>query len=77
MGSDTVKPIHIELGGRPGPQTVSVLQGFTTKLAEARGGQIHAATALRNLRLVLERTVRRAEADALNATIANGDAQGN
>ena len=35
IGPDTVGPISYELGGRPGPQTMSVLQGLTTKLAEA------------------------------------------
>ena len=30
-----------------GPQTVNVLQSLTTKLAEARGGELNAATALR------------------------------
>ena len=46
-------------------------QGLTTKLAEARGGELHAATALRNMRLTLERTLMVSEADALNATTAN------
>ena len=32
--SDTVKPTSFELGGRPGPQTISILQGMTTKLAD-------------------------------------------
>ena len=63
-----MKPISCELSGMPGPQTVSVLHGLTTKLAQARGGELNAATALRKLRLVLERTLIRAEADALNAT---------
>ena len=62
---DTVKPISFELGGR------RVLQGLTKKLAEARGGELNAVTALRRLRLVLERTVVRAKADALNATTAD------
>ena len=44
------------------------LPGLTTKLAEARGGEPNAAPALRKMRLVLERTLIRAEADALNAT---------
>ena len=41
VGPDTVKPISIELGGRMGPQTISVLQNLTTKLAEARGGELN------------------------------------
>ena len=54
-----------------GLQTVSVLQNLTTKLAEARGGELNAATALRKMKLVVERTLIRAEADALNATAAH------
>ena len=46
-------------------------QGLTTKLAEARAGELHAATALRNMRLTLERTLMVSEAEALNATTAN------
>ena len=42
----TVKPVSYELGARPRPQTMSVLQGLTTKLAEARGEEF-TATALR------------------------------
>ena len=71
VGPDTVNPISLELGGRLGPQTVSVLQSVTAKLAEARGGELNAAAALRKLRLVIERTLIRAEADALNATTAH------
>ena len=71
VGPDTVKPISIELGGRPGTQTITVSQSMTTKLAEARGGELNAATALRKMRLVVERTLIRAEADALNATNAH------
>ena len=71
IGPDTVKPISIELGGRIGPQTVSVLQNLTTKLVEARGGELNAATALRKMKLVVERTLIRAEADAPNATAAH------
>ena len=71
IGPDTVKPISIEIGWRMGPQTVNVLQNLTTKLAEARGGELNAATALRKMKLVVERTLRRAEADALNATNAH------
>ena len=71
IGPCTVKPISIELGGRMGPQTISVLQNLTTKLAEARGGELNAATALRKMELVVERTLIRAEADALNATTAH------
>ena len=73
IGPDTVKPINNELGGRPGPQTLNTLQGLTTKLAEARGGELNAATALRKLRLKLVRTLIRAEADALDATNANAE----
>ena len=61
-------PISLELGGRPGPQTINVLRGLTTKLAVAPGGELNAATAFRKMRLVIERTLIRAEADALNAT---------
>ena len=71
IGLDTVKPISIELGGRMGPKTNSVLQNLTTKLAEARGGELNAATAPRKMKLVVERTLIRAEADALNATTAH------
>ena len=71
VGPDTVKPISLELGVRPGPQTISVLQSLTTKLAEARGGELNAATALRKMRPVIERTLIRAEEDALNATTAH------
>ena len=71
IGPATVKPISIELGGRPGPRTRTVLQGLTTKLADACGGELNAATALRKLCLTLERTLIRSEADALNATLAN------
>ena len=63
--------ISIELGGRMGPHTINVLQNLTTKLAEARGGELNAATALRKMKLVVERTLLRAEADALNATAAH------
>ena len=66
VGPDTVKSISIELGGRPGTQTISVSQSLTTKLAEARGGELNAATALRKITLVVA-----AEADALNATNAH------
>ena len=38
VGPDTVKPISIELGGRMGPQTISVLQNLTTKLGRAQCG---------------------------------------
>ena len=48
-----------------------MLQNLTTKLAEARGGELNAATALRKMKLVVERTLIRAEADALNATTAH------
>ena len=37
IGPDKVKPISFELGGRPGLQTINVLRGLTTKLADARG----------------------------------------
>ena len=71
VGPDSVKPISIELGGRPGTQAISVSQSLTTKLAEALGGELNAATALRKMRLVVERTLIRAEADALNAANAH------
>ena len=48
-----------------------MLQNLTTKLAEARCGELNAATAFRKMRLVIERTLIRAEADALNATTAH------
>ena len=56
--------------GELGTQTISVLQNLTTKLAEARGGELNAATALRKMRLV-ESTLIRTEADALHATNAH------
>ena len=54
-----------------GPKTIRVFQNLTTKLAEARGGELNVATALRKMKLVVERTLVRAEADALNATTAH------
>ena len=48
-----------------------MLQNLTTKLAEARGGELDAATALRKMKLVVERTLVRAEANAFNATTAH------
>ena len=71
VGPDTAKPISIELGGRMGTQTIGILQGMTTKLAEARGGELNAATALRKMKLAIERTLLRSEADAINATNVN------
>ena len=70
VGPDTEKPRSIEQGGRMGVQTNGILQGITTKLAEARGGELNAAAALRKLKLAIERTLLRAEADAINATNA-------
>ena len=70
VGPDTAKPISIELGGRMGIQTNGILQGMATKLAEARGGELNAATALRKMKLAIERTLLRSEADAINATNA-------
>ena len=70
IGPGTVKPTSFEMGGRPGLQTISVVRGLRTKLAEARGGELNAAAALRKLRPTLERTLIRAEADALHATSA-------
>ena len=52
VGPDTVKPISIELGGRMGTQTIGILQGMTSKLADASGGEINAASALENEALV-------------------------
>ena len=51
VGFPAIKPISFELGGRPRPQTVSVLQRLTTKLAETRGREHNAATALPEARL--------------------------
>ena len=51
-----------------GIQTNGLLQGMTTKLAEARGRDHNAATALRKMKLAIERTLLRAEVDAINAT---------
>ena len=72
VGPGTAKPISIELGGRMEVQTNGILQGMTTKLAEARGGELNAAAALRKMKLAIERTLLRAEAeaDAINATNA-------
>ena len=56
-----------------GVQTNAILQGMTTKLAEARGGELNAPTALRKLKLAIERTLLRAEADAINATNAQAN----
>ena len=53
-----------------GIQTIGILQSMTTKLAEARGGELNAATALRKMKLAIERTLLRSEADAINATNA-------
>ena len=44
------------------------LAALIEKLAEAGGGELNAATALRKLRLSLERILIRAEADAINVT---------
>ena len=52
VGPDTVKLISIDLGGRLGPQTISVLQNLTTKLAETRGGELSSATALKKMKFV-------------------------
>ena len=54
-----------------GPQTVNVLQNLTMKLAEARGEELNAATALRKMKPLVGRTLIRAEADAINATAAH------
>ena len=54
-------------------RTMSILQGLTAKLVEARGGELNAATVLRKLRLTLEWTLLRVEADALNATNASDE----
>ena len=56
-----------------GIQTIGILQGMTTKLAEARGGELNAATALRKMKLAIERTLLRSEADAINAANANAN----
>ena len=75
VGPDTVKPISIELGGRMGTQTNGIVQSLTSKLAEASGGEINAASALRKLKLMLERTLLRSEADAINASSAAEEAR--
>ena len=54
-----------------GLDSVKPLQGLTTKLSEARGGELNAATALRKLRLTLERALIRVEVDVQHATNAN------
>ena len=71
VGPDTVKPISIELGGRMATQTIAILQSMISKLAEASGGEICAASALRKTKLLMERTLLRAEADAINAANVN------
>ena len=48
---------------------------MTTKLAEASGGEINAASALRKMKLVIERTLLRSEADAINAANASEEAK--
>ena len=63
VGPDTVKPVSFELGGRMGTQMSDALRMLTTKLAEARGGELNATKAIRTLRLKMERTLNRAEAD--------------
>ena len=73
VGPDTAKPISIELGGRMGTQTIGILKSLTTKLAEASGGEINAASALRRIKIAVERTLLRAEADAINAANAAVD----
>ena len=57
-----------------GIQTIGILRGMTTKLAEARGGELNARSALRKMKLAIERTLLRSEADAINATNANANA---
>ena len=54
-----------------GIQIIGILQGLTTKLAETRVGELNAATALRKMKLAIERTLLRSEADAINATNVN------
>ena len=75
VGPDIVKPISIELGARMGTQTIAILQGMTSKLAEASGGEINAASALRKMKLMLERTLIRSEADVINASNASEEAR--
>ena len=70
-----MKPISIELGGRMGIQTNGILQSLTSKLAEASGGEFNAASALRKMKLMLERTLLRSEADAINASNAAEEAR--
>ena len=57
-----------------GTQTIGTLRGMTSKLAEASGGEINAASALRKMKLLLERTLLRSEADAINAANASEEA---
>ena len=70
---DTLKPISLELGGRAGTQTTVVLQAMTT---EANGEELNVATVLWRLCLILERTLNRAEADALSAASAYEEPMG-
>ena len=54
-----------------GTQTIATLQSITSKLADASGGDICAASSLRKTKLLMERTLLRAEADAINAANVN------
>ena len=65
IGPDTAKLTSYELGGRPEAQTVAVLRNLVTNLAEARSGDMVAAVACKRQRAAIDRTVARAEADAL------------
>ena len=65
-GPDTVKPVSCELG-RPGTQTRGFLQQLVTNLADAGKGELNAAAQHERLRVAIESTMVRAEADALIA----------
>ena len=58
---------QLRAGWKAGPQTTAVLQAMTTKLAEARGRELNAATALLKLRLTLEHTLNREQKLMLSA----------
>ena len=50
-----------------GTKTIGILQGMTTKVAKARERELNAAAAFRKMKLAIERTLLRSEADAINA----------
>ena len=67
-GSDTATPINFELGGRPGAPTVAVLRNFVRNLAEARCARLLQQSRTRGLHAAIDRTMARAQADALIAS---------